>query len=80
MKDKTEVIIKCADNCSCMSVDKWDDDEEYFITFYNAYYDSTFGKKLGDIWKIIRGRQISTSELVVSKEDYEKLRNFNKDL
>ncbi len=75
MEDKKEIIVKCQDNCSCMSVDKWDD-SEYFVTFYNAYNEASISKKITDIWKIIRGRQINNSEVVLTEEEYEKLRNF----
>jgi len=77
-ENKKEIIVKCEDNCSCLSVDKWDDDEFYFVTLYNSYFDSSFSKKLVDIWRIIRGKQIYHAEIVLSEKDYDKLRNFNK--
>ena len=73
---KKEVIVKCFDNCSCMSVDKFDNESEYFVTFYNSYHDASIYRKIRDIFRIIRGRQINTSEVILTEEDYEKLRNF----
>jgi len=75
MENKTEVIVKCQDNCSCLSIDKWDD-SEYFVTLYNSYYDASLSKKISDIWKIIRGRQIHHTEVVLTKKDFNKIRNF----
>jgi len=75
--EKKEILVKCGDNCSAMSVDKFDDDEdEYFITFYNSYEDCSWFKKIKAIWKILRGRNIHNSEIILSKEEYNKLRNF----
>ena len=76
-KNKTEVIVKCTDNCSCLSIDKWDDDPEYFVTLYNSYTDASLSRKLSDIWKIIRGRQIHHTEVILSEEDFNKIRNFH---
>ena len=79
--NKNEVIVKCQDNCSCMSVDCWDEDEfdnQYFITFYNSYGDTTIFNKLKDIWKIIRGKKIYNTDLVLTEKDFDKIRNFMK--
>jgi hypothetical protein len=79
MTNNRELIVKCWDNCSCLSIDYWDEpeDNEYILTFYNSYSDKTsFGKKLKDIWKIIRGKRIYNSELILTKEDFDKIRNF----
>ena len=78
--NKNEVVVKCWDNCSCLSVDVWDEDKdiekEYFITFYNNYNDTSFRKKIVDIWKIIRGKKIYNQDLILDEEDFDKIRNF----
>jgi hypothetical protein len=79
--NKNEVIVKCDCNCSCMSVDYWEEDDlekQYFITYYNSYEGSTFLSKLKDIWKIIRGKRIYNSDLVLSEKEFNKIRNFMK--
>jgi hypothetical protein len=35
--EKSELIVKCTDNCSCMSIDKYEDEPEYYITTYKSY-------------------------------------------
>lgn len=80
MDNKNEVIVKCDCNCSCMSVDCWDEEDdlekEYFITFYNSYENRGFITKIKTIWKIIIGKRIYNSDLVLSEEEFNKIRNF----
>jgi len=63
-----------------MSVDCWDEEDdlekEYFITFYNSYENRGFITKIKTIWKIIIGKRIYNSDLVLSEEEFNKIRNF----
>lgn len=34
--NKKEIIVRCFDGCSCMSVTKWDDETDYFVMFYKS--------------------------------------------
>lgn len=76
--NKKELIIKCVDNCSCLSIDKWDDeDDQYFLTFYSSYSDKRcFKEKIRDIFKILRGKRIYNTEIILNKEDLDKIKNF----
>ena len=77
MTKRTEVLVKCGDNCSAMSVDRFDGEgEEYYVTFYNSYEDCSWFKKIKTIWKVLKGRNIHNSEIILSPEEYNKLRNF----
>lgn len=78
MSDKrTEVIVKCRDNCSCLSVDRFEDEpNDYYITTYKSYSTKSFTERLKDIWIIIKGESVVDTELVLTEEDYNKLRNF----
>lgn len=75
MKNKNELIVKCLDNCSCLSVDRWDE-EEYIITTYKSYIDKGWKRKLMDIWKIIKGDKVIDVEIILTEENFEKLRKF----
>jgi hypothetical protein len=76
MESRNQLIVKCADNCSCLSVDKWADEKEYVITTYKSYATKGWKSKLSDIWKIIKGDNVVDTELILSEEDFNKLRNF----
>jgi hypothetical protein len=76
MESRNQLIVKCADNCSCLSVDKWADEKEYVITTYKSYATKGWKSKLSDICKIIKGDNVVDTELILSEEDFNKLRNF----
>jgi hypothetical protein len=76
METKKELIVKCNDNCSCLSVDKWDDEDTYFITTYKSYTDVSWLTRFKDIWKIIKGEDVVGTEIILKESDYDKLRNF----
>ena len=74
MKDKKEVIVKCVDNCTSLSIDKWNEDEEYILTFYKSYSGKSFKEKIKDIFRILRGREVIGSELIIDKKSFDKIR------
>lgn len=74
--ERSEVIVKCVDNCTCMSVDKFNDDTDYYITFYKSYGNKSLWSRVKEAWKAIRGLNTDLNEIVLTKEDYQKLRNF----
>ena len=76
MENRKQLIVKCSDNSSCLSVDKWDDEKEYVVTTYKSYATKGWKSKLSDIWKIIKGDNVVDTELILFEEDFNKLRNF----
>lgn len=78
MKPKTEksLIVKCNDNCSAISIDKWDDDDVYYITTYKSYNGVSFMGKIKDIWKIIKGLEVINNELILGTEEFNKIKKF----
>lgn len=73
-----ELIVKCSDNCSCLSVDKFPDDDEYYVTVYKSYAGKSFKQKIEAIYNIIFGGDIVKAEVILAPEDFEKLKNFDK--
>jgi hypothetical protein len=76
METKKELIVKCTDNCSCLSVDKWDGEDDYFITTYKSYSTKNWLDRIKDIIRIIKGEDVVGTEIVLKESDYDKLRNF----
>lgn len=78
MKLKTEksLIVKCNDNCSALSIDKWDEDDVYYITTYKSYNGVSFMGKIKDIWKIIKGLDVINNELILDTEEFNKIKKF----
>jgi hypothetical protein len=76
MENKKELIVKCVDNCSCLSVDKWDGEDTYFITTYKSYATINWLDRIKDIIRIIKGDDVVGTEIILNENDYDKLRNF----
>jgi hypothetical protein len=74
--EKTEIIVKCADNCSCMSIDKWSDDSDYYVTFYKSYQTKSLWFRIKDALNILRGKDVVGTDIVLKPEDFTKLKNF----
>ena len=66
--ERSEVIVKCVDNCTCMSVDKFNDDTDYYITFYKTYGNKSLWGRVKEAWKTIRGLNSDLNEIVLTKE------------
>jgi hypothetical protein len=76
MEAKTEIIVKCNDNCSCLSIDKWDDEDTYFITTYKSYSNKNIINKIKDIIRIIKGYNVVDVEIILNETEFDKLRKF----
>jgi hypothetical protein len=76
--EKKELIVKCTDNCSCLSIDKFEDETQYYVTTYKSYKSSSWAARLLDIWRILLGINVVDAELILSEEDFEKIRQYGK--
>lgn len=76
MVNKKEMVVKCVDNCSCLSIDKFDDENEYYVTFYKSYDNKRFLYRIKDALNTLLGKNIVGTEIVLSEEDFNKLKNF----
>jgi len=78
MECKKEIIVKCVDNCSCLSVDKdtTGDMSDYYVTLYRSYSGKGFWFRVRDAWKALIGKNLSTWDMVLTEEEFNRLRNF----
>lgn len=74
--EKTELIVKCTDNCSCLSIDKFEDEPVYYITTYKSYATKSWRDKWIDIWGIILGHNVVDTEIILTQEEFDKLKNY----
>lgn len=74
--EETKLIVKCTDNCSCLSVDKFDDEPLYFITTYKSYSKKGWRDRLVDAWNVLLGFEVVDTEIVLTEEEFNKLRKF----
>lgn len=74
---KKELFIQCECQGEVLKIDKWEDDEEYYLTVfkYSSPSISVFSR-IGYAWKVLFGRGIRTADLVISKENFNKIKKF----
>lgn len=75
MADK-ELIIRCEDGKSFISVDKFENESMYYITTYKSYKRKGFRDRMIDAWGVLLGFENVDAELVISAKDFEKLKKF----
>ena len=86
-KDGKNLMVDC--NCGCdeglrIRINEFDEDTYAILTYTsgNFYKDqklscwSIFKLKCRKIWRIIRGKDYCYSEILVSKEEYNELKDF----
>jgi len=71
-----ELIIRCEDGKSFISVDKFENESMYYITTYKSYKGKALRDRMIDAWGVILGFENVDAELVVSAKDFDKLRKF----
>lgn len=72
--EKKSVLLKCVCSCSAIDVTKWEDEEEYYITFYESFNSnqSFFAR----IKNALIGKNNSNHGIVLSTEDFKKLKEL----
>jgi len=75
--EKNKIIVKCLDNCSCMSIDKWSDDPDYYVTFYKSYQKKTLWFRIKDAYNVLIGKDVVGTDIVLEPNDFQKLKNFS---
>lgn len=74
--ENKELIIKCENEKSFISVYKFENESMYYITTYKSYKGKAFRDRMIDAWGVLLGFENVDSELVVSSKDFDKLRKF----
>lgn len=74
---KKELFIQCECQGEVLKIDKWEDDEEYYITVFKySFPDISFFSRIKYAWSVLCGRGIGTADLVLSKENFNKIKKF----
>jgi hypothetical protein len=78
--DGIEIICECAGRCGILNFEKFDDDEEMIAIqyFLPAHYHTTISWKesLKIIWALLRGKQYYFYDIILNKQQIEKLRRY----
>lgn len=75
--NKKEVFIPC----SCMSevvlLTRFEGEEEVYLTVYKYFSVSySFWARFKMCWGVLNGRGISTADVILSKENFDKVKSF----
>lgn len=71
--EKQDVFIPCECNSEILRVTKWKDEEEHYLTIYS------FSAEKYSLWeriKILFVGKVKTAEIILSKENFNKLKSF----
>lgn len=74
-REKKELIIKCTDNCSCLSIDNWEGEDSYFIMTYKNER-KPFWYRLREAIKYVMGYKIVDVDLILTEKEFNKIREF----
>lgn len=85
--DKKDLIVTCSCGCDSaihIKIDKEDNEEFLYQTYMNGnwYRDQndrvirTIIRKMKKIWAIIRNKDFYYSEIIMSKEDFRKYKEY----
>jgi hypothetical protein len=73
---KKELFIQCECQGEILKVDKFEDEQEYYLTVFKYYFPSlSFLRRIKYALKILKGEGIRTTDIVLSQENFNKLKN-----
>lgn len=75
-KEKT-IFIPCNCKSEVVGLSKYDDEDEIYLTVYKySSISFSFFTRIKMAWKVIKGESIDTADVVLSKENFEKIKEF----
>jgi len=76
-KEEKELFLACNCKSEVLGIQKFADEDEYYLTVFKYRSEShTFIERLKLAWKVFRGEGINTADVVLSSENFEKLKQF----
>ncbi len=75
--NKKELYISCQCANEILKVEQFLDEEEVYLSVFRYHSDSTsLWRRLGMCLDVLLGRGVNTADVVISKKDFEELKNF----
>lgn len=76
MKNKN-LLINCECHGEVLSLTRFENEEETYFTVYKySYYSISFFRRIKLAIKVLKGEGISTADVVLSKENFDKIKEF----
>lgn len=75
--EKKELFIQCECQGEILKIDKWEDEEEYYLTVFKySFPNISFLRRIGYAWNVLKGEGVRAAGLVLSKENFNKIKKF----
>lgn len=74
---KKELFIRCECQGEVLKVEKWEDEEDYYITVFKYSFPSvSFLRRIKYAIQVLQGRGIRTADIVLSEKSFNKIKKF----
>lgn len=74
---KKDLYINCECDSEILRITKWEDEDEFYLTVYEYSPSSvSFSRRIGMVFNILFGKKVVTKELIISKENFNKIKKF----
>jgi len=72
-----KLFIECECYGEILKIDKFSDEDEYYLTVFKYSFPSiSFLRRIRYALDVLRGKGIQTADLVISKENFNKIKKF----
>jgi len=78
---KKDLYVNCECDSEILRITKWEDEDEFYLTVYE-YSPSSISltpsllRRISMAFDLLRGKKIKTKELIISKENFNKIKKF----
>lgn len=77
MEERKELLVRCTDGCSIVSFDKFNDEmDETIVTVYKSWSGDRLSTRISRAWAVLTGGSHYIGEVFISKEEFEKIKQF----
>ncbi len=75
--DKKEMYVSCQCLSEIVKIEQYNDEHEIYLSVFRYLSPSySFWRKLVMCWDVLKGRGIRTADVIISREDFEQLKQF----
>jgi len=76
-EEEKELFLACNCKSEVLGIQKFADEDEYYLTVLKYRSENyRFFERLKLAWKVFRGEGINTADVVLSSENFNKLKHF----
>lgn len=76
-KETTELYLSCECGSEILKIESFTDEDSVYLTVFKYAPESiSLFKRLSLAWDVLNGRKINTADVVLSAENFNKLKNF----